>query len=66
MALKQKGDIMPESVIINEIIQLKKDALVMALRLMGEKDETFSPECYEVMKRWEPIALKACADACKY
>jgi len=65
---------MPESVIINEIIQLKKDALVMALRLMGEDDETFSPECHEVMQRWKPIALKACADsiksmcadACKY
>ncbi|GEM_PF-7098681 len=53
---------MPESVIINEIIQLKKDALVMALRLMGEDDETFSPECHEVMKRWEPIALKACKE----
>ena len=46
---------MPESVIINEIIQLKKDAFAMALRLIGEDDETFSPECYEVMKRWEPI-----------
>jgi len=53
---------MPESVIINEIIQLKKDALVMALRLMGEDDETFSPECHEVMKRWKPIALKACKE----
>ena len=36
-----------------EAEQLRKDALIMALRLYGEDPDTFSPECYEVMKRWD-------------
>jgi hypothetical protein len=31
------------------------DCMVMALRLLGESDRTFSPECAEVMARWGPI-----------
>ena len=38
---------------------IKQDATTMALRLLGEDENTFSPECYEVMKRWRPIALEA-------
>ena len=33
---------------------LRSDAMTMALRLHGEKDETFAPETAEVMKRWRP------------
>jgi hypothetical protein len=33
--------------------QSEQDALTMALRLYGEDPETFSPECREVMARWE-------------
>lgn len=36
---------------------LKGDALTMALRLLGEDENTFGPECYEVMKRWKKICL---------
>jgi hypothetical protein len=32
--------------------KLISDAETMAMRLMGEDDSTFSPECAEVMKRW--------------
>ena len=35
---------------------LKQDALIMALRLLGEDEDTFGPECREVMDRWRPIA----------
>ena len=42
---------------------LKMDALTMALRLLGESEETFSPECREVMDRWRPIALRVLGDA---
>jgi hypothetical protein len=38
---------------------LYEDALTMALRLMGEDDATFSPECAEVMDRWRGECLKA-------
>lgn len=34
--------------------QLKKDALTMALRLMGEEENNMGPECMEVMDRWRP------------
>ena len=37
---------------------IKKDALVMALRLLGEDENTFSPECQEVMSRWRLIAIR--------
>uniref|UniRef100_A0A6H1ZHN8 Uncharacterized protein n=2 Tax=viral metagenome TaxID=1070528 RepID=A0A6H1ZHN8_9ZZZZ len=35
------------------------DAFVMAGRLMGEDADTFGPECYKAMKRWEPKILDA-------
>jgi len=36
--------------------ELQQDALTMALRLLGEDANSFSPECREVMDRWRPIA----------
>ena len=36
----------------------EKDALIMALRLLGEDESTYSPETYEVMSRWRPKALE--------
>ena len=33
----------------------ERDALTMALRLLGEDESTFAPETHEVMKRWRPI-----------
>ncbi|HSW62195.1 MAG TPA: hypothetical protein VLH56_02570 [Dissulfurispiraceae bacterium] len=39
------------------IKELEADALTMALRLLGEDDSTFSPECHEVMSRWGEIAM---------
>jgi hypothetical protein len=42
---------------------LYNDALTMALRLMGEDDATFSPECAEVMDRWRGECLKALKEA---
>ncbi len=41
-----------------QIIQLKRDAMIMALRLYGENTETFSPETLEVMKRWNNKCLE--------
>jgi len=35
-----------------------KDALTMALRLMGEDPKTFASETKEVMTRWKPICEK--------
>ena len=32
---------------------LEKDALTMAMRLMGEDENTFAPETIEVMRRWK-------------
>jgi len=32
---------------------LEKDALTMAMRLMGEDENTFAPETMEVMHRWK-------------
>jgi hypothetical protein len=46
-----------------EIKQLRKDALIMALRLLGEDEETFSPEVKIVMDRWRPIARAALQQA---
>jgi len=42
---------------------IKKDALVMALRLLGENEDTFSPECREAMSRWRPIAMRVLSSA---
>ena len=51
---------------LGEIIRLRErvkdleaDALVMALRLFGDDDITFGPECHEVMQRWGKIAMGA-------
>jgi hypothetical protein len=33
--------------------KLLADAEIMALRLMGEDFDSFSPECREVMMRWK-------------
>jgi len=41
--------------------QLYKDALTMAMRLMGEEEDSMSPECREVMTRWRPECVKALA-----
>ena len=38
---------------------LESDALTMSLRLLGEDDSTFSPECHEVMTRWGKTAMEA-------
>ena len=42
---------------------IKKDALTMALRLLGEDEDTFSPECLEVMERWGPIAMRVVVES---
>jgi len=42
---------------------IKKDALVMALRLLGENEDTLSPECREAMSRWRPIAMRVLSSA---
>jgi len=44
------------------VIKLKQDALTMALRLLGEKESTFSLECSEVMGRWRPVAERVLRD----
>lgn len=35
--------------------QTEKDCLTLALRLLGEDPETFSPEAAKVMDRWRPV-----------
>ena len=50
---------------IQEIRQLRNDALIMALRLYGEDSSTFGPECYSVMKRWEGRVQQALTGAVK-
>lgn len=40
------------------IRELEADALTMALRLLGENDDTFGLECHEVMRRWGKIAME--------
>lgn len=42
------------------------DALTMALRLLGEDNNTFSPDVAEVMDRWRPLALAALDHAAKH
>ena len=44
---------------MEELCRARADALVMALRLLGEDDNSFGPECHEVMKRWGEIAEAA-------
>jgi len=44
--------------------QILKDAMIMALRLLGEDEDTFSPECREVMNRWRPVAMKYFREEC--
>ena len=46
---------------MEELCRARADALVMALRLFGEDDSTFGPECHEVMKKWGQIAVKEIA-----
>lgn len=36
------------------VLQIKSDAMTMALRLYGESDDSFAPETREVMARWRP------------
>lgn len=43
----------------SHIRDLKSDALTMACRLYGEDVDTFSPETYEVMKRWKKTVDEA-------
>jgi hypothetical protein len=43
--------------------EVEADALTMALRLMGEDEATFSPECAEVMERWRKECFKAIKEA---
>ena len=38
---------------------INEDAMTTALRLYEEDDDTFSPETYEVMKRWRPLVKAA-------
>ena len=40
-----------------EYAALAADATKMALRLMGESDDTFSDDVYEVIHRWRPHCL---------
>jgi len=44
--------------------QILKDAMIMALRLLGEDEDTFSPECREVMNRWRPVVLAYFREEC--
>ena len=45
-----------------EAARLREDALIMALRLLGEDENSFGPECREVMSRWRPKAEKLLAE----
>lgn len=38
-----------------EIAALKKDRIILAMRVWGESPETYSPETNEVMERMEPL-----------
>lgn len=40
-----------------ELNQLHDDAMTLALRLMGEDEDTFAPETREVMSRWRPKCM---------
>lgn len=43
---------------IGRIAALESDALTMAMRLMGEDEESFSSEVREAMERWRPKVIK--------
>lgn len=47
---------------MNEFNRLHEDALTMALRLMGESDDSFSPETREVMTRWRKKCQQVLSD----
>jgi hypothetical protein len=49
----------------NELNQLRADAMVLALRLMGESETSFAPETHEVMTRWRVKCLKLIGDNAK-
>lgn len=40
-----------------KIWELEQDSITMALRLLGEHEDTFSPECWVVMQVWGPKAM---------
>jgi hypothetical protein len=40
------------------IESVEKDALTLALRLLGEDESTFSPETAEAMDRWRPRCME--------
>ena len=42
----------------DEIKTLRRDAEVLALRLLMEDEQTMSPETLEVMDRWRPALAK--------
>lgn len=63
--MNDKIDNSPINLMAQKIEQLEHDAMVIALRLMGEDDATFSPECHEAMKRWREKAQKYFLVACK-
>ena len=41
-----------------ELMEARRDALTMALRLLGENEDTFAPETLGVMARWKSAALQ--------
>lgn len=47
-----------------QVAELQNDAMTMALRLLGESDDTFSPETFEVMSRWRPKAMALVKNDC--
>ena len=58
IALASSDEILEENLILKiENEKLKTEAMTMALRLLVEDENTFSPECYEVMKQWKPKCL---------
>jgi hypothetical protein len=61
----QDGKFILQSTLESRLDRLQKDALTMALRLMGEDEDSFSPECREVMERWRPKCLEAIKEAAK-
>ena len=48
---RSKQDAQIIAMALRKIESLKSDCMVMALRLMGESTDTFSPETKEVMDR---------------
>ena len=45
----------------NQMRDLQHDVITLAFRLMGENEDTMSPECREVMAHWRPKCLAAMA-----